>query len=244
MGDVTKGGSTTSQVTAYGQGNNCTLSYVKGSVRHSIRLRCIAISHGFQVLGDESQARTHRAFYPRQVVPSQFAMTFALKARSNLPPAKTITVRGKRVSNISEYERFNAWMHDYMTYLLAEDEFATEIVFPKMIVSCPARNFFREGVPLGPIEYGDHVGSMLWRQSITFETTREPLDGTPDTSKFVPGFSATDRNAAYFYPEGIQLSGAEAPLIFDTVTTTEQNPLVTPEQVTAKAAQDAIDGDT
>ncbi len=220
MGDLIKKVPVTSQSVVLGSGANCTLSYQAGKVRRSIRLRCIQIAHGFEVIGDESQARLHRAFYPRQVVPAQFSLTFALKARPNLIGHKTVTIKGKKVANVGEYERFNAWMHDYMRLLLAEDEFSQSSVFTKMIVSCPARSFYREGVPLGPIEYGDHVGAMLWRQSITFETTREPGDNTPKTSKFLPGFSAADRNAGYFYPESPQLNGQDTPLVFDTVSYT------------------------
>jgi hypothetical protein len=223
VGDKTSTVKITDRVTSYGQGNNCTLSYIRGSVRYSFRLRCIGISHGFTVLGDQSQARTHRAFYPRMVVPSQFSMTFALKARPNLIGHKTVVVKGKRVANVGEYEHFNAWMFDYMQFMLLEnaDEAATPTKLATMVVSCPARNFYREGVPLGPIEFGDHVGSMLWRQSITFETTKEPLDTDPNTSKFAPGFTAADKNAGYFYPKSHQLNGSDAPLIFDTVSIIE-----------------------
>lgn len=248
MGDKTKTVKTTDRVTAYGQGNNCTLAYTKGSTRYSFRLRCIGISHGFQVLGDQSQSRTHRSFYPRMVVPSQFSMTFALKSRPNLIGKKTVTVGGKRVANVGEYEHFNAWMFDYMQFMLLENDSlddADQMRLATMVVSCPARNFYREGIPLGPIEYGDHVGAMLWRQAITFETTKEPLDTEPNTSKFAPGFTAADKNSGYFYPKSPQLNGADAPLIFDTVNIIDELTTQTSANVQESAtSQKSLDGDS
>lgn len=211
-------------------GVNLTLAYVLNGRTLAYRLRCSAISHGVQMIGDESAARTHRAFYPHRPTPARFALTVDLLGRKRtLGDGRP----GPLGSEHTEYERFNVWMANYMRLMLAEDEFAPTTTFPEMIVTCPVRNFYRWGIPLGPIEFGDHVGSMLWRQTITFETTREPNDKPVGRSRFDANGTQKDYNAKHFYPTGGQLSGDQAPSMYDPVIRTTDDPLPTVDAVQA-----------
>ena len=191
-----------------GGGYNCTLSYTRDGKGRSFKVRATALAHGTMQVATESRAREVRAFYPRQRTSAQFIVTVALLGRKDID------------SKDSEYQRFNLWMRDYMRYLLNED-----IVAPGrgMTVTIPTRYFNRQAVPLGPLSFGEHVGSMLWLQQITFETTFEPLDTKNIvTSSFDPNGTQKDKNARFFYPgEDRQLSGDQKPAAYDTINTTK-----------------------
>lgn len=219
-------------------GHNLTLAYKRNDVMVAYRLRCVGISHGFTQLGDESAGRRHRAFYPHQVVPARFTLTVDLLGRKrNLQDG----IRKPLSAEHTEYEGFNVWLNDYMNYMLEQDE-KIKRVFPEMIVSCPVRGFYRWGIPLGPIVYGDHVGSLVWRQSITFETTREQKDivngkvrGFPISKFYKPEHE--DENSKYFYPLSKQLTGSQRPDYYDPI----YPPVATPPD--SSDVQDATGGD-
>lgn len=222
-------------------GVNLTLAYLRHGKMHAYRLRCSAISHGFTMISEESEARTHKAFYPHKPTPARFTLTVDLLGRKR-------TIGDGRPGPLgnehTEYERFNVWMTNYMHYMLAEDEFGAVSSFPQMAVACPVRNFYRYGIPLGPITYGEHVGSMLWRQTITFETTQEPKEYKSNirreppikTSRFDSNGTENDYNVKYFYPSSEQLSGHDLPEMYDKPLTTRQ-PAPGTESV-----QDAVTG--
>lgn len=188
-----------------GGGANCTLSYTRDGVQRAWRLRCYGVVHGVQQVANESRGRETRAMYPFKRTPAQFICTFDLLGRTDLD------------SPTSEYERFNLWLREYMRFLLDHEEDGG--AGKGMNIVIPVRNFSRQGIPLGPLSFGEHVGSMVWRQQITFETTYEPLDTTFRTSSFDPAGTEKDRNARFFYPPGEQLSGHQMPSSYDVVNT-------------------------
>lgn len=188
-----------------GSGLNCTLSYKKDGKTKAYRLRATTLVHGLAQIASESHAPTTRAYYPHRRSQAQFMVTFVLMGR-------------RQQKDHSEKERFNAWLKDYMDYLLEADDTADILHFPIMNVSIPTRKFLRHGIPIGPINYGEHVGSMLWMQTITFETTYEPLDTNFKTSAFDPQGTDKDRNARFFYPNSKLLSGTQKPDVYDAVT--------------------------
>lgn len=227
-------------------GINLTLAYFKNGKLTSYRLRCSAISHGFTMIAEESQARLHRAYYPHKPTPARFALTVDLLGRKRTI-GNSFNQRGQVEAlggEHTEYERFNVWMTNYMHYMLSEDEFGPTASFPQMAVSCPVRNFYRYGIPLGPLSYGEHVGSMLWRQTITFETTQEPKEYKSNIKKEAPvrgsRFDANgtqnDHNARHFYPSSEQLAGQQLPDFYDPVFTTRTGPPETGD------VQDAVTG--
>lgn len=173
------------------QGLNATLSYPYDGKIHAYRFRCDKIIHGVELVADESQGRTQRAMYPKKQIPAQFSINAVLVG-------------------YTEHTDFSNWLSAYSLYALHPDRGGT---FPEMSVSVPSRNFQRAGVPISGMEYGDHVGSMVWNRMVTFETSREPWDAKkPRYSKYydpVEAFAGLENR--YFYPKGVQLGGDEVP---------------------------------
>lgn len=208
-----------------GGGANCTLTYLRNGTYRAWRTRVTKLSHGLQMVATESRGPEQRAYYPHERTPAQFMLTFALLARV-------------RVNERAEYERFNLWMRDYMRFLLDQDEVETLNPHRGMHVSIPSRNFVRSAIPLGPLSFGEHVGSMLWYQTITFEATTEPTDKKFATSKFVGGTTDNDRNARHFYPRPENgpnplLSGNQKPGVYDGVSVRDGSSLNLPGGISA-----------
>lgn len=193
-------------------GANCTLSYVKGSGKSAqtlaYRVRAASVAHGVQQIATESHGRSQRAYYPHRRTQAQFQVTFLLLGRTTV------------VGGTSEFIRFNTWMGDYMRFLLEQDEFADQAIFPQMTVTIPSRGFMRRAIPLGPLQYGEHVGSALWTQSINFETVFEPRDAAFNLSSFKSNGSENDINAKFFYPSSPLQSGNQRPDVYDGVVQT------------------------
>lgn len=174
-------------------GLNCTLSYTDGKNRRAYRVRVDRVVFGFEMIAEESQARTRRAFYPHQTAPSQFGI-------------------GVVINGNAERNSFNGWMMAYANYIL--DPGLKGKMLPQMTVSVPMRGFTRVGVPVRGFEFGDHLGSMVWTPLVIFETSGEPKDWdqTFYTSKVYADLARANSPATqYFYPTGTQLSGGEAP---------------------------------
>lgn len=191
-------------------GANCTLSYPRNATQtYAYRVRVGRVTHGIQLIADEAQGRLRRSFYPHRLTNAQFSLGLILDGTRKYVP-------GQRTNAVpNEYEKFMSWLFDYMNFMLQQDE-DIEGELPRMTVSVPKYDFFREGIPLGPVLFGDHVGSMLWTPTIVFETTRDYLEPhNVESSRFLGGLTDLDKNAQYFYPTGPQLAGNEAPLIFD-----------------------------
>jgi len=182
-----------------------TLSYSYGGKTYSFSVRAQEIAHGSRMIADESQARVRRAYYPHQV--------------SSVPFSIVPIIKGYR-----ERVQFSNFLNDYVKRV--QDPNIGVSNFPTMKVTCPARAFQRYGVPVSGIEWGDHVGSMVWTPRVVFETHVDQwLGDSPGAyewvSYFVFGQGSLDRSPeiAYFYPSGVQLSGSEIPADYDQVIT-------------------------
>lgn len=178
-------------------GLNTTLSYSHNGKKYAFSLRVKEIAHGSRMVADESQARNRRAYYPHKV--------------SSMPFSLVPIIKGYQ-----ERVQFSNFLADYIRRV--QDPSLSVSKFPTMRVICAVRNFERYGVPVDGIEWGDHVGSMIWNPRITFEThVDQSLGDSPNNNGFISYFvysaGALDRSPqiAYFYPSGIQLSGAEIP---------------------------------
>jgi hypothetical protein len=181
------------------QGLNTTLSYTRGTALRQYKVRCNAVSHGVQMVSDESQSRMRRAYYPHRVSSMQFSLSIVLVG-------------------YDERKSFTNWMSDYATYTLDPDTPTGS--FPSMGVFLPDYSFYERGVPLSGYEWGDHVGSMVFNPTVTFETTYEQWNtGQPPASKVEDTWSAFSQDKAiqYFYPFGQQLAGDQAPANYDKV---------------------------
>jgi hypothetical protein len=188
-------------------GLNTSLSYSYNGKKYVFSLRVQEIAYGSRMVADESQARTRRAYYPHQV--------------SSVPFSIVPIIKGYK-----ERVQFSNFLADYVKRV--QDPSLSVSRFPTMRVTCSARNFERYGVPIAGIEWGDHVGSMIWNPRVVFEThVDQSLGDTPGKynwiSYFVYSAGSLDRSPqiAYFYPSGIQLSGSQIPAegTYDKVTT-------------------------
>lgn len=205
------------------RGLNATLSYHKDGKIHAYRVRCTGIQHGFELVATESQGRINRALYPMKQVPTEFAITVALKG-------------------YDEHTHFSDWLATYSMFALHPDRGAE---YPQMKVSCPSRNFTRKGVPKMGAEYGDHVGAILWNQVVTFETSSEPWDAKKPTRSHYedPENAQAYRENRYFYPSGVQLSGNERPAdgTFVEIIRPRDTQLTGSEKTLRKDSLDAYD---
>lgn len=187
-------------------GLNCTLSYSYSGKTYAFQVRAQEIAYGSRMVAEEAQARTRRAYYPHQV--------------SSIPFSVTPIIKG-----YAERTAFSNFLGDYVKRI--QDPSLSVSSFPTMKVVCAARSFQRWGVPTSGIEWGDHIGSMVWTPQVVFEThVDQSLGDTPGSYDWVSYF-VFQKNAleaspqlAYFYPNGVQLSGDQIPAAgtFDQVT--------------------------
>jgi hypothetical protein len=174
------------------KGLNCTLSYpdAGGAVR-TYRVRAGVIAHGVQMVFEESEARTARAFYPHRTAMEQFQVTVLLKNWDE---------RGDLVN----------WLSTYANYAVNPNIIQSQ--FPWMTVVIPSRGFSQVGVPLTGYEWGAHTGQMMFTPVINFESARSPGSSlSPQVSSVINKWSAfaNDPAVQYFYPFGTQLAGSQ-----------------------------------
>lgn len=188
-------------------GLNTTLSYSYAGKTYMFQVRAQEIAFGSRMVAGESQARTRRGYYPHQV--------------SSVPFSLVPIING-----YSERTQFSNFLYDYVQRI--QDPSLSVSAFPTMKVVSSVRRFTRWGVPVAGIEWGDHVGSMVWTPRVVFEThVDQSLGDTPGSYQWISYFqldqSSVERSPQikYFYPAGVQLSGSELPDpgAFDKVTT-------------------------
>lgn len=175
------------------KGLNCRMSYpdANGAVRlYSVRAGVIA--HGVQMVFEESEARTARAFYPHRTAMERFQVTVLLK-------------------NWDERRDLVNWLSAYANYAINPSVIQSQ--FPWMSVSIPSRGFLQVGVPLTGYEWGAHTGQMMFAPVIVFESARSPgSSASPRVSSVINKWSAfaSDPAVQYFYPFGTQLAGSQS----------------------------------
>lgn len=188
-------------------GLNTTLSYSYGGKTYAFAIRAQEIAFGSRMVAGESQARTRRAYYPHQV--------------SSVPFSIVPIIKGYK-----ERSQFSNFLGDYIKRV--QDPSLSTSNFPTIKVVSGTRSFIRWGVPVSGIEWGDHIGSMVWTPRVVFEThVDQSLGDTPGTYKWISYFVFTEGSLdrapqiKYFYPAGIQLTSSEVPDAgsYDTVTT-------------------------
>lgn len=178
-------------------GLNTLLYYQYGNKNYSFTVRAQEIAHGSTLVAEEAQARTRRAYYPHQVTAVPFSLV--------------VTVKGYK-----ERVQLSNFLNDYVAR--AMDPSLSVAKFPTMLVLEPGRKFLRWGLPLSGIEWGDHIGSMVWNPRIVFQThVDQTLGQSTWDYKWISSFSlpvqALERSPQikYFYPAGVQLSGNQVP---------------------------------
>lgn len=178
-------------------GINTLLYYQYGKKSYTFTVRTQEIAHGSALIAEEAQARTRRAYYPHQVTAVPFSLV--------------VVIHGYK-----ERVQFSNFLNDYIAR--AMDPSLTVANFPTMLVMEPGRRFLRWGVPLSGIEWGDHVGSMVWTPRVVFQThVDQSLGQSTQDYKWISSFSlsssAVQRSPEikYFYPAGVQLAGDDVP---------------------------------
>lgn len=179
------------------KGLNCTLGYSDGKRLHTYRVRVDQVSHGRVMVYEESQARTRRAFFPHRAAEDKFSINVMLIGQA-------------------ERRSFVSWLNGYASFVLSTDLAVGQ--FPPMVVNLPSRNFLKAGVPLTGIEWGDHVGSMVWNHAVIFEAVPSQMS-TSATSRPKAITNLIDPATEYFYPFQNQLSGNQAPAVYTDVIT-------------------------
>lgn len=167
-------------------GLNATLQWSDGGAPHAYRVRCDMVSHGVQMVYEESQARRRKAFYPHRLAESQFSINVVL-------------IGGK------ERAHFNAWIKNYASFVLKPELSGAD--FPPMQVIVPSRNFDKRGVLISGYDYGDKLGAMVWNHVLVFEAT----PSVSETHSEWTAQSSSDTALQYFYPMSEQLSGTQSP---------------------------------
>lgn len=179
------------------KGLNTNLTYSYNNKTYAFSVRVQEIAYGSRMVAGESQSRTRRAYYPHQV--------------SSVPFSIVPIIKGYR-----ERVQFSNFLADYIKRV--QDPSLSVSKFPTIKVVSGTRNFVRWGVPISGIEWGDHVGSMVWTPRVVFEThVDQSLGDTPGSYKWISYFKLDAASVAvspqikYFYPSGVQLSGAQVP---------------------------------
>lgn len=172
------------------QGLNCTLSYVDAKkTTRSYRVRVDQYARGNTMVFEESQARTVRAFFPHRRAEDKFTINVMLVGQA-------------------ERRSFSAWLMGYANYVLSSD--LANGTFPAMQMNLPSRNALKYGIPLTGIEWGDHVGSMVWNHAVIFESV--PSQVTVSKSSRPRDVNmGLDLAVDYFYPSATPLSGDQSP---------------------------------
>jgi hypothetical protein len=172
-----------------GDFSNASLAYTTGNQAYYFNTRCRTVGFGYDVIADESHARNNRAFYPKQRALTPFYLTLELKG-------------------YADYKNFMDFMRSYMKAF-------TVATTHSMAVSIPQYNFSRFGIPIDGVTDGDHVGSMVFAPTITFQAIYDPLDTeifstATDASLFSANGSTADSAATFFYPSSANVNDPNA----------------------------------
>lgn len=178
-------------------------------------VRVTAISYGVEATTQMDESAGSRVLYPlaRETVSFTLEMAFLSWA---------------------ERESFTAWASTYMRRVAANQPIGGYVY-----VIVPARRFARNGIPVGPLPYGDRIGTVGYPVTLPFVGVHEPVSAVGRTpsggvSYYRPPSKDTTQ-APFFYPAGKQKAGAESlegtfydPTPPDSGTVSEPEPSVRP----------------
>jgi hypothetical protein len=148
------------------------------------------ISYALNIGSSEDEAASRRVYYPlNQYIPA-FDISYVFKSRV-------------------ERDAFNQWMQAYMQKAASNQNIGGYVY-----VQIPARNIAFNGVPLGPLVYGEAVPTTpSYPLSVRYVGVTNPTSAIGKTalagvSQFQLPTKDT-KDAPYFYPAGKQKAGAE-----------------------------------
>lgn len=183
------------------QGLNGAFSYMLPNTNKAqvYQVRVLALGYGVQQLQSETMSRTRRAFYPRNVVAANFNIQLLLVG-------------------VSERASFSNYIQSYVTnYLSPQSSFP-----PIMTFTCTSMNISQTGIPIQGFEWGNSVGAMVWTPTIVMQPTDATFAPVGVQRTGGTGISNLDMldyanvikqspEVKYFYPQGTQLTGDQAP---------------------------------
>jgi hypothetical protein len=146
------------------------------------KVRVKAINQGLDIISSsDSEGRTRRAFYSIATDSSGFVVV---------------------IEHISYEERedFNQWLARFMD-LVSNNKAKNGV----LTVRCPARNFVRNGVCQGTLEYGEGLEDLVYSTTLAFLGASDP---TLSKSYYKP--AVNDAASRFFYPAAQQIKGAES----------------------------------
>jgi hypothetical protein len=155
-------------------------------------VRCLDVAYGLNIGSTEDEAAARRVYYPLNQYIAAYDLVLAF------------TSRGER-------DAFNHWVQTYMQRASANQKIGGYVY-----VQVPARNIAFNGVPLGPLTYGDTIpNDLYYPTNIRFVGTVSPISAVGNSSVLsgvsqfrLPTKDTTD--APFFYPGGTQKSGASS----------------------------------
>ena len=169
-------------------GHNCLMVVRKYGSRAA---RVTDVAYGLNIGSTEDEAATTRAYYPiNQYIPA-FDLTYVFTSKA-------------------ERDAFSRWLQTYMGRVATNQNIGGYVY-----VQVPARNIAFNGVPLGPLVYGESVPTDLtYAVTVRYVGVTNPISGVGKSS--LAGVSQFQlprkdtKDAPYFYPAGTQKSGQES----------------------------------
>lgn len=139
-----------------------------------------SLDHGMKIpaLG-ESSARAYRTFFGQKVTTGSFTI-------------------GCWFTRHDEYEDFATWLQGY-----GERRSRAFDPTSPMAVIIPTRGFFKLGVPVDGITFGDNIRTVVHRMSISFKGTADPVDYKSSIlSRYFAPQNTEDPESKYQFPAG------------------------------------------
>lgn len=148
-------------------------------------LPVVTLGYGVSVAHSVGEARSQRTFYPFIKTSGQWYIE-------------------AHFSSANERNDFHRWVFAYIRRIT--DPNSTPL--PPMVVSVPSRKFSKVGYPTSSVEFGDAVGTAVYRSIVQFTSASDPT-GRADGSQF--SAASSDYVASQFYPGGSQAGALPIP---------------------------------
>jgi hypothetical protein len=169
------------------QGFNCLMVIRKYG---SKAVRCLDVAYGLNIGSTEDEAAARRVYYPLNQYIAAYDLILAF-------------------ATLAERDAFNNWLQTYMARAASNQNIGGYVY-----VQVPAREVAFNGIPLGPLMYGDTVpNDLYYPTTVRFIGAVSPVSGVGVSSSLagvsqfrLPSKDTTD--APHFYPGGTQKSGA------------------------------------
>lgn len=174
-------------ISGYPEGFNCLLTVRKYG---SAAVRCTDVSYALTIGSTEDEAAAQRVYYPLNQYIAAYDLIFAFKSKA-------------------ERDSLNNWLRNYMRKVSSNQSIGGYV-----FVQVPARNTAFNGIPLGPLTYGEQTPQVLqYTAQMRFVGASSPISAVGQKSALagISQFklpSKDTKEAPYFYPAGNQQSGA------------------------------------